>query len=74
MPDRAPTAAVRPFARSSVRSNAPLLERCARAVAKASGFDYSGASIIAAARTNPRAAQFVAVAKAVLNEAGATRT
>lgn len=60
-------------ARSSVRPFVPnpaLLERCARAAAEASGYRYTGTSLIRSASTNPRAAQFVQVAAAVLAEAG----
>jgi hypothetical protein len=66
---------VRPSNRSGVRAFArsPVLERCARAAAKASGYIYTGTSITAAAKNNPRAAQFVAVAKAVLAEAEASK-
>lgn len=58
---------VRTFARSS-----PVLERCARIVAKTSGYEYKGNSIITSAKFNARTALFVAIAKAVLNEAEAT--
>lgn len=64
--------AVRPFARSSVRAfvpQAPVLERCARAVAKASGYAFTGNSILESANHNPRAARFVTIARAVLQEA-----
>jgi hypothetical protein len=59
-------------ARSSVRPFAPkpaVLERCARAAAEASGYRFTGKSIITSAETNPRASQFVAIATAVLDEA-----
>lgn len=44
-----------------------LLEKAARAVATATGYHYSGDSIIDNAADNPRSAHFVAVAKAVLD-------
>lgn len=68
---------VRPFATTRQRNNArspvrpfkprtALLERGARAAAQASGYEFTGTSILTSAETNPRAAQFVAVAKAVI--------
>lgn len=42
------------------------LERAARAVAAAQGYTYRGESLVAAAPTNPRADQFVRIAKAVM--------
>lgn len=59
-------------ARSSVRPFVPkpaVLERCARAVAEASGYRFTGKSITTSAETNPRSSHFVAIATAVLNEA-----
>lgn len=44
-----------------------MLEAAARAVATATGYHYSGDSIIDNAEDNPRSAHFVAVAKAVLD-------
>lgn len=61
-------------ARSSVRpyfATTALLERCARAVAEASGYRYTGDSLIHSADTNPHAAQFVHIAAAVLAESHA---
>jgi len=69
MPKPTRSSTVRPFARSS-----PVLERCAQVVAKTSGYQYTGTSIITAAKYNSRAALFVAIAKAVLIEAEATAT
>lgn len=71
MANSSPRSSVRPFARSSVRTNAPSpsnLERCARAAAEASGYKFTGASLLTSAETNPRAAQFVTIARAVINE------
>jgi hypothetical protein len=42
------------------------LERAARAVAEASGYTYLGESLVVAARKNPRAHQFVRIARAVM--------
>ena len=44
-----------------------MLEAAARAVATANGFRYSGDSILENAEENPRAALFVAVARAVID-------
>lgn len=44
-----------------------MLEAAARAVATATGYHYSGDSIIESAEDNPRSAHFVAVAQAVIN-------
>lgn len=43
-----------------------MLEAAARAVATATGYHYSGDSIIENAEDNPRSAHFVAVARAVI--------
>lgn len=43
-----------------------VLEAASRAVATATGYHYSGDSIIENAEDNPRSAHFLAVAKAVL--------
>lgn len=68
MPNQSTRLSVRPNVRSGVRAFArsSVLESCARAAAKASGYVYTGKSIITAARFNPRAAQFVAIAEAVI--------
>ncbi|MBX9862424.1 MAG: hypothetical protein K2Y42_06685 [Hyphomicrobium sp.] len=68
MPSTNTSSPVRSFARSS-----PVLDRCARAAAKASGYEFTGNSIIASANANPRAAQFVAIAKAVIAECRSER-
>jgi hypothetical protein len=44
----------------------PDVERAARAVAQALGFNFAGPSIVQSARLNPRAHQFVSIARAVL--------
>lgn len=44
-----------------------MLEAAARAVATATGYHYSGESIIENAEDNPRSAHFVEVARAVIN-------
>lgn len=44
-----------------------ILEAAARAVATATGYHYSGDSIIENAEDNPRSAHFVAVARAVID-------
>lgn len=44
-----------------------MLEAAARAVATATGYHYSGDSIIENAEDNPRSAHFVEVARAVIN-------
>jgi hypothetical protein len=44
-----------------------MLEAAARAVATATGYHYSGDSIIDSAEDNPRSAHFVAVARAVMD-------
>lgn len=44
-----------------------MLEAAARAVATATGYHYSGDSIIESAEENPRSAHFVAVARAVID-------
>lgn len=44
-----------------------MLEAAARAVATATGYHYSGDSIIDNAEDNPRSAHFVEVARAVIN-------
>lgn len=44
-----------------------MLEAAARAVATATGYHYSGDSIIDNAEDNPRSAHFVAVARAVID-------
>lgn len=47
-----------------------FLDHCASVVAKTMGFEFKGKSMIAAAANNPRAAQFVDVARKVLFEVG----
>ncbi len=66
----------RPLARSQQRTNVrspvrrvsstTLLERSALAAARAAGYAFTGQSILQSAKGNPRAAQFVAIAAAVL--------
>ena len=45
-----------------------LIERMARAIAKVYGFDFTGVDIQNYARVNPRAAEYVRVAIAALEE------
>lgn len=47
-----------------------FLEHCARVVARASGYEFTGPDMLRAAKDNPRAAEFVSVAREVLKEVG----
>jgi hypothetical protein len=54
---------------NSISQSDPIaerLERAARAVAAAQGYTYRGDSLVSAAKTNPRADQFVRIARAVI--------